>query len=378
MHFFCKEQWYFEMFYRVFTFLLLHERWNVSVVVMNVFLFNFVLFLEFCILFNFLNICSDIFSGADSFSAEQKAFQQSRKLFTQQNKTERNTNIIQWQKGKKKKVQFLLHLVLHEKHLLLFWHRNIRSSVDHLSQMLKIFVPKENKTKETRQKKQDTRQKKQDKRNKDTRQKKQDKIKHKTKFEEKKNKNFQKTDTIMKTKKQKQKAYSTSISRMVPHRSTMLAVSNLTARLRWDVLLTFFFLFFAFFFSFLCFLSLFVFSGFFLSHFFCFYECCSVWFFLVCFVWIFLLFLQLWLELDILSLSWTNLFQFLLASFLTHCSSFDHHNFWKCNKTMVCVSPLFSFSFVFVSFLFGVWKCEILCHFFSIIFHFTFLLSRPF
>ena len=117
-------------------------------------------FFQFCCIFG-IAFCCIFWIFVLIFQRSRKLFQQSRKLFTQQNKTERNTNIIQWQKGKKKKVQFLLHLVLHEKTFTFV-----------LTQKYPIicwpFVPKE-----TRQKKQDTRQKKQD-----TRQKKQDKIKH--------------------------------------------------------------------------------------------------------------------------------------------------------------------------------------------------------
>ena len=197
---------------------------------------------QFCFIFGILHFCFIFWIFVLIFQRSRKLFQQSRKLFTQQNKTERNTNIIQWQKGKKKKVQFLLHLVLHEKTFTFVLTQKIS---DHLL----TICPKRNKTKrnktketrhktkETRQKKQDTRQKKQDTRQKkqDTRQKKQDKIKHTQPNLKKKKQKISKNRHNNENKKQKQKAYSTSTSRVVPHRSTMLAASNLTARFRWDV-----------------------------------------------------------------------------------------------------------------------------------------------
>ena len=196
---------------------------------------------QFCFIFGILHFVLFFeylfwyFSGAESFFSRAESFSHNK---TKLKETQISSND---KKEKRKKCNFYCIWCCMKKHLLLFWHRNIRSSVDHLSQKKqdKRNKTKEtrHKTKETRQKKQDTRQKKQDTRQKkqDTRQKKQDKIKHTQPNLKKKKQKISKNRHNNENKKQKQKAYSTSTSRVVPHRSTMLAASNLTARFRWDV-----------------------------------------------------------------------------------------------------------------------------------------------
>ena len=114
--------------------------------------------------------------------------------------------------------------------------------------------------------------------------------------------------------------------------------------------LTFFCHLFAFFFAtfFALFSLSFCFFCFF-SPFFCFCECCRVWFF-----W-FVLFdffaspsVVTWIGYFVTFLN--QPFPVFACLFLGALLFFEPPQFWNCNKTMVCVSPLFSFTFVLFPF----------------------------
>ena len=102
----------------LFLSLFCFSKINLSSYFLLTLVISFLLLVSFSILdsllFNtFRSICEDISAP--------------RKLFTQQNKTERNSNVIPWAK-KKKRLHFYCIFCCVKQYLLLFWHKNILTS----------------------------------------------------------------------------------------------------------------------------------------------------------------------------------------------------------------------------------------------------------